>query len=120
MLDKKNIFNIVLIIVVFALLAFVFFRDDSEKYVKEYNNKIEALEQKVDSLHSGNDELKIHSKELEHKVAEYDDKIKKLNTRIYVIKKQTQQKLKAVDSFGDDELEQFFTNRYRQHTDSIN
>ena len=119
-MEKKDIFNIVLVIVVCALLAYVFLGDDSKEYIKEYNAKIEALEQKVDSLHSENSTLKENAVEFEGKITEYDEKIKKLNTRIYVIKRQTQQKLDAVDSFGDDELEKFFANRYLNVNDSIN
>ena len=78
------------------------------------------LEKKVDSLHSKNDLLENEADSLELKLEEYDEKIVKLNSRIYVIKKQTQKQLDAVDLFGDDELEQFFAKRYGQYTDSIN
>ena len=77
-------------------------------------------EKKVDSLHSKNDLLENEADSLELKLEEYDEKIVKLNSRIYVIKKQTQKQLDAVDLFGDDELEQFFAKRYGQYTDSIN
>ena len=58
--------------------------------------------------------------DMEFAIEQSDKKIKQLNTRIYVIKKETRQQLDAVDLFGDDELEQFFAKRYRQHSDSIN
>ena len=47
-------------------------------------------------------------------------KIKKLNTRIYVIKRETEEKLMAIDTFGSSELQKFFTERYNQPEDSIN
>jgi len=97
----------------------VFFVED-EDYTQEYNAKIEALEHKVDSLHQKNTALELEADSLEIKLEESDKRIKKLNTRIYVIKKKTKEQLDAVDLFGDDELEQFFAKRYRQHTDSIN
>ena len=85
----------------------------------EYDAKIEALEKKVDSLHQKNTFLEKEADSLEFAIEQSDKKIKQLNTRIYVIKKETRQQLDAVDLFGDDELEQFFAKRYRQ-SDSIN
>ena len=78
------------------------------------------LEKKVDSLHTKNELLDKQADSLEIKVVEYDKKIHNLNYSINVIKKETNEKLNAVDMFGDDELEQFLANRYRQHNDSIN
>ena len=118
-MSKSKIINIILIVAVFALLFVVFWGGD-EDYTAEYNAKIEALERKVDSLHQKNTVLELEADSLESAIAEYDTKINQLNTRIYVIKKETQKQLDAVDLFGDDELEQFFAKRYRQHTDSIN
>lgn len=118
-MSKSNILNIILIVVITSLLYMVFFVED-EEYTQEYNVKIEALEQKVDSLHQKNTALELEADSLGIKLEESDKKIKKLNTRIYVIKKKTKEQLDAVDLFGDDELEQFFAKRYRQHTDSIN
>ena len=117
-MSKSNILNIILIVAVFALLFFVF-GGDNEDYTAEYNAKIEALEQKIDSLHQKNTALELEADSLHSAIAGYDKKIKQLNTRIYVIKKETKAQLDAVDLFGDDELEQFFAKRYRQ-SDSIN
>ena len=118
-MSKSNILNIILAVVIISLLYVVFFTGD-EDYTQEYNAKIEALEHKVDSLHQRNATLELEADSLVIKLEESDKKIKKLNTRIYVIKKKTKEQLDAVDLFGDDELEQFFAKRYRQYTDSIN
>ena len=118
-MSKSNILNIILAVVIILLLYVVFFTGD-EDYVQNYNAKIEALEQKIDSLHSKNNVLEKQADSLELKLTESDNQIKKLNTRIYVIKKETKAQLDAVDLFGDDELEQFFAKRYRQPNDSIN
>ena len=117
-MSKSNILNIILIVVITSLLYMVFFVED-EEYTQEYNVKIEALEQKVDSLHQKNTALELEADSLGIKLEESDKKIKQLNTRIYVIKKKTKEQLDAVDLFGDDELEQFFARRYRE-SDSIN
>ena len=88
--------------------------------VDAYELKIQLLEQRIDSIQTQNDELKLEADSLYVRISDYDIEIKKLNSRIYVIKKQTQQKLNAVDDFGDDELERFFAERYGQHQDTIN
>tara|TARA_R110001592_G_scaffold1726_2_gene10253 strand:+ start:1381 stop:1752 length:372 start_codon:yes stop_codon:yes gene_type:complete len=106
-----------------CIIVFNFFLKE-EDYVEDYSLKIQALEAKVDSLHTENSELVKESKVLENQLANYDKRIKNLNLKINVIKNKTQQKIDAVDSFGDDELERFFTERYlkvkRQQKDTIN
>ena len=119
MIKSSNIFTITLIVIVLILIGYIFTQDKPD-YVKGYNDKIEALEAKIDSLHSKNDILVIESDSLKHQIISYNNEIKQLNSRIYVIKKQTQQKVNNVDSFGNDELEKFFAERYGQHNDSIN
>tara|TARA_Y100001972_G_scaffold8917_1_gene9384 strand:- start:819 stop:1172 length:354 start_codon:yes stop_codon:yes gene_type:complete len=116
--SKSNIFNIIAILVIFGLLFFIFKGDEVDTSV--YDAKINALEKKVDSLHQKNNFLEKEADSLEFAIEQSDKKIKQLNTRIYVIKKETTQQLNAVDLFGDDELEQFFAKRYGQHSDSIN
>ena len=90
--------------------------------IESYELKIELLEQKIDSINMQNNELKLEADSLYAKITSYDQEIKELNSRIYVIKKQTKQKVDAVDSMFDDELQKFFTDRYRQldNKDSIN
>jgi TolA-binding protein len=88
--------------------------------VESYELKIQLLEKRVDSLNVKNTVLEEQADSLNVKISEYDIKINKLNSRIYVIKKETEKKLDAVDNFGDDELERFFAERYRQYKDSIN
>ena len=97
----------------------VFTKYNLKTDVENYERMIKQLEAKVDSLHSKNDKLEFQADSLETKLNQSDKRIKLLNSRIYVIKRQTQEQLDAVDLFGDDELEQFFAKRYRQ-SDSIN
>ena len=111
----------VLMLCLTTLAIFFILRQDNVKVdVDAYEAQIRALEQKVDSLHAQNDSLVKEADSLEIKIDEYDIKIKNLNYSINVIKKETKQKLEAVDNLNDDELERFFSNRYRQYKDSIN
>ena len=87
--------------------------------VESYELRIELLEKKIDSINTQNTVLKLEADSLSSRINEYDIRINQLNSRIYVIKKQTEQKLNAVDNFGDDELEKFFADRYYKLNDSI-
>ena len=80
--------------------------------IAKYETQINILQQKITLLETVNDSLELESKELEKAVAAYDVKINILNRDINVIKKETKQKLDAIDYFGDDMLEQFFAERY--------
>jgi len=117
---KKILPYVLVAIGVLVLYNIIFNKYDIKTDIEQYEKQIQVLEQKVDSLHSTNNFLKLQADSLELKLDLSDKRIKQLNTRIYVIKKETQKQLNAVDLFGDDELEQFFAKRYRQHTDSIN
>jgi cell division protein FtsB len=116
---KKILPYIILAIGVWIIYSLVFTRYELKTDVLNYERMIQELEAKVDSLHSKNGVLELQADSLEVKLNESDGRIKQLNSRIYVIKRETQKQLNAVDLFGDDQLEQFFARRYRE-SDSIN
>ena len=112
----------------FLYIAIVFFgayylinmySSNEDEYINEYNNKIEALESKINSLHSINEELTLEIDTLNGQINKLDQEISKQDIKIVTLKRQTNEKVNNVDSFGDDELEQFFAERYRQYLDSI-
>lgn len=113
---KKNL-NL-LVIIGACIVVFAFF-DKKEDYVEEYNAKIEALEQKVDSLHGINDELTFKIDTLNIQIGKLDQELDLKDNRINNLRYEISTKVDAVDSFNDDELERFFTERYRQYLDSI-
>ena len=117
---KRILPYILLAIGAWIIYSLIFTRYELKTDVHNYERMIQELEAKVDSLHSENGILEFQADSLEVKLNESDKRIKQLNSRIYVIKRETQKQLDAVDLFGDDELELFFAKRYRQHTDSIN
>ena len=77
-----------------------------------YLQKIEDLEQKVDSLHSTNKELSCELATLETKLDKYDKEVDSLENRIVIIKKVTDEKLRNVNNLSVSELQRFFTERY--------
>lgn len=104
-----------------GVVAYIIFSKSTiDVDIQAYQTQINLLEQKIDSIKTQNSLLVKEADSLENRISEYDTKINSLNYKINVIKKETQQKLDSVDSFGDDELEKFFAERYRQYLDSIN
>ncbi|MDA9111936.1 hypothetical protein N9J42_00465 [bacterium] len=94
-------------------------QDKIEVDVKSYENKIKALETTIDSTYTLNSELNDKILELDSSLEESRKKIQQLNGSIYRIKKETDEKLNAINDYSDDELYLFFTDRYRQYSDSI-
>jgi CII-binding regulator of phage lambda lysogenization HflD len=119
-MKKSLIQNIIIAVAAIVLYKLIFAPSTIKTDVIKYENQIIALERKIDSLHFKNSTLKIQADSLEIQVTQYDKKIKNLNTKIYAIKKETQKQLDAINSFGTDELQQFFTDRYGYYKDSIN
>jgi len=111
--------NYPLFIIIGACIIIFNFFIEKEDYVGEYNAKIEALEQKVDSLHSINDELTFKIDTLNVQITKLDQELDLKDNRINNLRYEISTKVDAVDSFNDDELERFFTERYRQYLDSI-
>ena len=110
----------------FLYIAIVFFgayylinmySSNEDEYINEYNSKIEALESKINSLHSINEELTLEIDTLNGQIIKLDQEISKQDSKIVILKKQTNEKVNNVDLYRYDELEQFFTERYRQHID---
>ena len=107
----------IIILLASALVYFVFIGD--EEYVKDYNTKIDALEAKVDSLHNINDNLIVKIDTLNQEIIKLDKEIYNQDKKIVTLKYKVNEKVNSVDSFNDDELTKFFTERYRQYVDTI-
>ena len=110
----------VILLCITTLCIFWIINEKEDIDVKSYLDKIEMLEKKVDSLHTKNTILDKQADSLEIQIVEFDKKIRNLNYSINVIKKETNEKLNAVNDLTDDELERYFSERYRQYKDSIN
>ena len=111
--------NYQLFVIIGACILVFRFLDDKESYVSEYNDKIIALEQKVDSLHHINDELTFKIDTLNVQIGKLDQQFDLKDNKINNLRYEISTKVDAVDSFNDDELERFFTERYRQHIDPV-
>ncbi len=118
-MSSKERFLYIAIVFFSAYYLINMYSSNEDKYINEYNSKIEALESKINSLHNINEELTLEIDTLNGQIIKLDQEISKQDSKIVTLKRQTNEKVNNVDSFGDDELEQFFTERYRQYLDSI-
>jgi cell division protein FtsL len=118
MSSKERFLYLAAICILFISLVYLLF-SNNEQYGDEYKTKIETLSKKVDSLNNVNGELTLKIDTLNQEVIKLDQEIDLKDNKINNLRYETKIKVDAVDSFTDDELERFFTERYRQHLDSI-
>ena len=107
--------NIILIGIIAVLAAYILFfvQAPLKVDVKGYEVKIDSLQHTVDSIYVENGKLDNQIAEFETEVDLQDNKIQSLKDKLVLIKQETHEKVKSVDSFTDDELERFFTERYQ-------
>ena len=107
--------NIILIVIIAVLAAYILFfvQAPLKVDVKGYEVKIDSLQHTVDSIYVENGKLDNQIAEYETEVVFQDNKIQSLKDKLVSIKQETHEKVKSVDSFTDDELERFFTERYQ-------
>ena len=118
---KQNIRGYLLFAILGGFVAYMIWNNPSiDVDIQSYKTQINILQQRIDSMQYQNNFLKTEADSLTFRLGEYDEKIKKLNSRIYVIKRETEKKLMAIETFGSSELQKFFTERYNQSKDSIN
>lgn len=83
-----------------------------EEQVLEFESKIEELQIGIDSLNEANQILEVVADSLTNQIELTDLKIITLNTSLDELKLKKSEIPSIVDLIGDDELEQFFTDRY--------
>ena len=119
MLFSERFINSAKGLVLLLIILWLLFRDKGEEYEAQYQAQIEALNSKIDSLHNINDDLTYKIDTLNTQILSLDKEINNQDNLIKNLRIKTNEKVRAVDNFNDDELYQFFTERYRHVIDSI-
>jgi capsule polysaccharide export protein KpsE/RkpR len=114
---ERFLYIAILFLGVYYLLNMYF--SNKEKSTIEYNNEISKLSTKIDSLQSINESLTFEVDTLNTKIVALDQEINLKNSKIIALKHRTNEKINNVDLYKYDELERFFTERYRQYFDTI-
>ena len=113
---QKVLINVVLFFIAIGII-YVLFVPEDKSYINEYNLKMKSLETKIDSLHHVNGDLVVEIKTLNTQIIVLDQEISKQDIKIVTLKNQTNEKVNNVDLYKYDELERFFTERYRHYYD---
>jgi septal ring factor EnvC (AmiA/AmiB activator) len=113
---KNTIKQLITVVLVLSLIiiGYYFWTTTKPDYIKEYQLQIDSSQVKIDSLQLEivkSDEL-IDS--MNHELAILDKENEILKDKIIDIKKETHEKINAVDKLNNTELEHFFTERYQR------
>jgi peptidoglycan hydrolase CwlO-like protein len=115
----KSIKYLSILVVVGACIFMLFFLNEKEDYVEEYNFKIKELDKKVDSLQDVNDDLALKIDTLNSQISQLDQELDLKDNSINTLRNEVNIKVSSVNSFTDDELQGFFTKRYQYYSDSV-
>lgn len=103
----------VIIWILAALMVYnIFLNNRIQTNIKEYEDKIDNLKTKIDSVNTLNKELDNKINSLHTKMEVIDLDISNVKSNISVIKRRTNEQVNSVDQFTFTELQQFFTARY--------
>jgi peptidoglycan hydrolase CwlO-like protein len=104
--------DIVLGIIVLLLIWNMFNTNSIKTDIKGYKDKIELLQTKVDSAKLVNSEIDSKIDSIQGNVLNITNEVNNIDKNILIIKKQTDEKIKVIDTFTASDIEQFFTDRY--------
>ena len=112
MSSKERIFYILKIFILISIIIWFLFNSNDD-YVDNYQSQINALNSKIDSLHSINDNLTYKIDTLNDQISSLDSEIDNQDNLIKNLRIKSNEKVRAVDNFNNDEIYQFFAERYR-------
>lgn len=114
MKDKiQNIQFFLIIILCFIIIWNLFKTDSIKKEVKKYKKEIELVQTKIDSVNSINKVLDSKISKIDKNIETIDQEIFQVDNKIKTIKIKTDEKINVVHNYSPNELEQFFTDRYK-------
>jgi hypothetical protein len=105
--------QLILLIIIGVLVGWNIFTSNGIKTdIKGYKEKIELIQNKVDSAKVVNKQIDLKVDSVKQNIVSISKEIHHIDNTITIVKKQTNEKVNSVGKFSNDELEQFFTNRY--------
>jgi uncharacterized coiled-coil DUF342 family protein len=104
--------DIVLGIIIGLCLYNIFNTSGIKTDVKEYKDKIELLQTKVDSTKLVNTKIDTKIDSVKEEVVNITNEINHIDKNISIIKQQTNEKANSIYTYTASDIEQFFTDRY--------
>jgi len=103
----------ILLILIACLAAYTIFQNQGIKTdVAGYNAKIDSIQKDVDSVYAVNKEIDNQIEKVDNHIIEVEKDVQTVTKNITLIKNETDEKVNIVNTIGNTELEQLFTDRY--------
>lgn len=109
---KDNKQSILLLIVIGLSVWNIFTTNEIKTDVKGYKDKIENIQVEIDSAQIINKEIDNRVSEVKENVITINREVQHIDNNLTIVKNNTNEKVIIIDTYSDDELELFFTNRY--------
>lgn len=109
---KNSLIGVLFLIIIGLFVYNIVATNEIKTDVKKYQNSIDSIQTKIDSVSLINKELDNRLAELDTNITEITQEIELVDNNINVIKKKTNEKVASVDNLGNDELQHFFTDKY--------
>jgi hypothetical protein len=113
MTNVNRIIMVFLIIIGIAVIYNAFTSIKIKTDVEKYENKIDSIQSKVDSVTLVNKVLDDKLSHVDESVATITNEIHHVDNNITVIKEKTNEKVISVDTFTNPQLTGFFSDRYK-------
>jgi len=110
---KDNILILLLAILIGLITYSLVINNKIKTNVQGYYNKIDSIQNKIDSVTLINIELDSKISRADSNISLINEQINVVDENINVIKKQTNDKISSVDTFNISQLKKFFTERYK-------
>lgn len=104
--------DIVLVIIILLCLYNIFNTSSIKTDIKKYKKEIEYLQTKIDSTNLVNSKIDSKIDSVKENITNITNEVNHIDKNISIIKKQTDEKINAADTFTASDIEQFFTDRY--------
>jgi hypothetical protein len=105
--------NDILLVIVIVLAGYSIFQMKGIRTdVAGYNAKIDSIQNEIDSIDLVNKEITNKIITIDNEINNIDGDIDKVTKNITIIKKQTDEKVNAVNEFTFSDLAKFFSDRY--------
>ena len=115
---KDNKVYLILIVILGFVGYNMFTMRDIRTNVESFNQKIDSIQNDIDSIALLNSELDSKIESLHSEIELIDGDISRVQNNIYTIKQNTDEKVNNVDVLTFNELVEFFSNRYSNRLDS--
>lgn len=103
----------ILLVIIAILAGYTIFQSQGIKTdVAGYNAKIESIQKEIDSVQLENHKINEQIVTIDKDINKVDANINNVTKNITLIKNETDEKVNIVNTIGNTELEQLFTDRY--------